>query len=390
MSREVWSIEFVERSSDVPASLWRAAYPGHLEGDWWYRCLERCGVEDQFTFSYAVIHADGRPVGVAPLFLMDVPIDLVLPPFLVPVFRFFGHVVPGLRYQRTLFVGSPCADEGSVGTLASIDRRAALLSLARALPAKVRETGASMLVWKDFRESDRSDLDWLSGQCGLFPLVSFPGTEVLLPSGRKDDYFAAMKGSRRHQFRKKLRRSAAAADLSVDVVREPDAAALDEIFGLFLQTYEKAETKFEKLNRRFFELLAAEPVSHFVLLRDRSGHLVAFMLCFALDGRMINKFIGIDYARPKDWFLYFRLWEAAVDWALAQGFRSIQSGQTGYAPKIEIGHHLVPLTNYCRHRNPLVHRIYALVAKTIGWQTLDDDLARFLKAHPEEAADRGQ
>jgi hypothetical protein len=112
--------------------------------------------------------------------------------------------------------------------------------------------------------------------------------------------------------------------------------------------------------------------------------MVAFMLCFAVAGRTINKFIGIDYDRPKDWFLYFRLWDAVVDLALAQGATSIQSGQTGYSAKIEIGHDLEPLTNYVRHRNPLVHWIYRTVARTVNWDTLDDDLAVFLKAHPDQ------
>jgi uncharacterized membrane protein len=71
---------------------------------------------------------------------------------------------------------------------------------------------------------------------------------------------------------------------------------------------------------------------------------------------------------------------------LSRGATSIQSGQTGYAPKIETGHSLVPLTNYCLHRNPLVHLVYRAIAKTISWRTLDEDLARFLKAHPEATA----
>lgn len=107
------------------------------------------------------------------------------------------------------------------------------------------------------------------------------------------------------------------------------------------------------------------------------------MLCFVVGNRLINKFIGIDYNRPKDWVLYFRLWDAAVDFALAKGLSSIQSGQTGYSAKIELGNELVPLTNYCRHRNKLTHAIYRKVAKTIDWHTLDPDLAAHLKAHPE-------
>ena len=110
------------------------------------------------------------------------------------------------------------------------------------------------------------------------------------------------------------------------------------------------------------------------------------MLCSVLGARVINKFIGIDYSRPRDWLLYFRLWDSAVDFALAHGATSIQSGQTGYAPKIETGHRLVPLTNYCAHRNRLVDAVLRMIARRIDWATLDDDLERYLKAHPQAAS----
>jgi hypothetical protein len=380
-----YSVTIRATAADVPDLLWQA-FPADLEGRWWYESLERCGIEDQFRFAFAVVSDDGGPVGLAPLFVMDVPLDLVLPPALLPLFRAAGRVFSNLRQQRTLFIGSPCADEGTVVTRPGADRRAVLAALDDALRPLARDQRAVMTVWKDFPDADRDDLTWLAKRSGYFVLASFPGTEAPLPAtGRKEDYFAAMKASRRHQFRKKLKRSAAAVDLRVQVLQRPSAAVMDEVFALFWQTFEKATTKFERLNRRFFDLLAQRPESHFVLLRDAGdGALVAFMLCFALDGRMVNKFIGIDYARPKEWLLYFRLWEAALDWSLEQGFSSIQSGQSGYAPKIEMGHALVPLTNYCRHRNRLVHWVYGRIARTITWQTLDPDLERYLAAHPED------
>jgi hypothetical protein len=110
--------------------------------------------------------------------------------------------------------------------------------------------------------------------------------------------------------------------------------------------------------------------------------MVAQMLCFVQGRHVINKFIGLDYERPREWSLYFRLWDATVEWAGGIGAIEIQSGQTGYRAKIEMGHTLVPLTNHCRHRNPLVHWIYAKVAATVSWHTLDPDLALYLKAHP--------
>jgi hypothetical protein len=380
-------IEFVHRAAALPPALWNVCFPPPLEGLWWYRTLEASGLEDQFTFLYAAIHEDARPVGIAPVFVMDLRLEFLVPEALVPLLWLPGKLFPGLARPRILFVGSPCADEGTLGLVPGVDRRAVMLCLQDALAAKARELGASMIVWKDFPAGLDGDLAWLAGQRGLFRMVSFPGTRVDLPSRRKEDYFAGLKGSRRHQLRKKLRRSRDTLDLDVEVVQRPDAATMERIVALFMQTYEKAETKFERLDRRFFAAVAQEPVSRFLVLREKATReVVAFMLCFDLGERVINKFIGLDYSRPKDGFLLFRLWEAAVDWALERGASSIQSGQTGYRAKIEQGHRLVPLTNYCQHRSPLVHRVCAMVARRIGWRTLDDDLALFVEAHPE--ADR--
>jgi peptidoglycan biosynthesis/recognition FemAB-like protein len=379
-----FSVHFVDSESKIDPALWDACFAPPLEGRWWYSTLEQCGLEDQFSFLYGVIQRDGVAAGIAPAFVMDFPVALVVPPALRRGIEGLGRIFPSLAYPRTLFVGSPCAEEGTVGMLRGVDSKSALLALQQALQARARVLGAALLVWKDFPASYAPDLEWLTQQQRLFRLVSFPGTIVELPGRSKEAYFAALKGTRRHALRKKLRRSAASVDLRVEIVQGPDGRALDALFGLFWQTYQKATTRFEKLNRKFFEIVATRPESHFIVLRERSSdETVAFMLCIDMGSRVINKFIGIDYRRPRDWLLYFRLWDAAVEWALSRGADAIQSGQTGYAPKIETGHRLVPLTNYCAHRNPVVHAIGRALARRINWSTLDDDLARFLKAHPD-------
>jgi hypothetical protein len=378
-----YSVRFVESESQVDPALWDACFPPPLEGRWWYAALEQSGLEDQFAFLYGVIYRDGVAVGVAPAFAMDFPVALVAPPGLLRAIEYLGRIFPSLVRPRTLFVGSPCADEGTVGMARGVDSRSALLALHQALEAQARTLGAALIVWKDFPAPYAADLAWLAKQKRLFRVVSFPGTIAELPARSKEAYFAALKGSRRHVLRKKLRRSATRVEIRVEIVQRPEGRMLDALFGLFWQTYEKATTRFEKLNRRFFEILATRPESHFIVLRERSSdEIIAFMLCFDMGSRIINKFIGIDYRRPRDWLLYFRLWDAAVDWALSRGADAIQSGQTGYAPKIETGHRLVPLTNYCVHRNPVIHAIGRACARYIDWSTLDDDLARFLKAHP--------
>lgn len=377
-----YTVNWVDSESEIAPELWQAYFPAPYEGHWWYQVMERCGIQDQFTFLYAVVSDSSGTIAIAPAFVMNVPMRLVLPPAILPLANLIGHIVPSALYQRTLFIGSPCSDEGHVGMLDGVNRLAVLNSIELAMVSKAKQLQASMRVWKDFPQ--QYAIDFTSLNAHLFKVVSFPGTSVELPDATKDGYLATLKSSRRNKLKKKLR-LAAESPVDVEVIQQPDSEILNELFNLFWQTYEKGGTKFERLNRKFFDLIAAETNSHFVILREQSnGKIVAFMLCFALGDQVINKFIGIDYQQPKEWFLYFKLWEAAVDWAAGIGAKSIQSGQTGYAPKIELGNQLVPLTNYCAHLNPVINWIYAKVAKTINWDTLDADLAIYLKAYPDE------
>ncbi|MBF0425477.1 MAG: GNAT family N-acetyltransferase [Magnetococcales bacterium] len=369
------TLTWVGSATAIPSTLWQRCFPPPLEGAWWYTTLEESDLGDQFTFLYAVIRRHDTPIAIAPAFLMDLPISLVVPPALLPLLNLLGKAWPTLLHQRTLFVGSPCADAGHVGILPEEDPLPILHLLQQELLRRMHVLHAAMLVWKDFPAAFDAPLTSMLSTHGLFRVTSFPGTCVTLPGPDKQAYLAALSGMRRHNLRKKLRKSSAAVALDIQVLKNPDASQLDAITALFTQTYNKAKTRFERLDRPFFARIAREPQAYFVTLHaSTSKEMVAFMLCFDGGDLLINKFIGIDYRRPRDWFLYFRLWDAVVDWALSRGMRAIQSGQTGYTAKIRLGHALIPLTNYARHRNPLMHHIYAWVGRTVSWATLDAEL----------------
>jgi hypothetical protein len=385
MNEPVFSVQFVASESEISPALWDACFPPPIEGRWWYQSLENSGFEDQFTFAYGVIHEGAKPVGIAPIFFMDVPLSLAVPPWFRPSVRILEKILPSVFCPRTLFVGSPGAEEGTVGLLPGVNQQLALLYLQRSLEAEARRLRASMIIWKDFPESYDHDLNWVAHEQRMFPLISFPNTIVELPTNRKEDYFVTLKSSRRNKLKRKIRLSTERVDVEIAIVKEPDKATMDRIFDLYWRTLKKADVTFEILNRRFFEVVAAKPMSYFIVMREKkTREIIAFMLYFDIEGRILNKYIGIDYNRPRDWFLYFRLWDAAVDSALSRGASSIKSGQTSYEAKIEMGHTIIPLTNYCQHRNYLFHGIYRAIAKRISWQTLDDQLAQFLKAHSDK------
>jgi predicted N-acyltransferase len=318
---------------------------------------------------------------------MDVPLDIVAPAGIVRIAEILSKFTKRFQYQRTLFVGSPCSDEGTVGLVPDEDITDILPALQRELDVRARHLKASMVVWKDLPYESVEKIGSILNSFGLFSLVSYPGTLIKLQGGEFDDYMRTLSSSQRNKLKKKLRLSNKRGTLNESVIQYPDEELLREIFILFLKTYEHGNTKFERLTLKFFELIAAQPVSHFILLRDtENGKLVAFMLCFVTGKRLINKFIGIDYSYKGDWFLYFRLWAAAVAWALSIGAEELQSGQTGYQAKYDLGHKFVPLYNYCRHLSPVVHIIFKKIASHISWSTLDDDLANLepvLKKGPE-------
>ena len=104
------------------------------------------------------------------------------------------------------------------------------------------------------------------------------------------------------------------------------------------------------------------------------------MLAIVQGKCVINKFIGLDYGFGSNVYLYFRLWEEFMRFAIDAGAEEVQSGQTGYRAKLDVGHELVPLNNYFRYRNPLIQTIASFLAKRISWSSLDADLARAMQS----------
>jgi hypothetical protein len=383
-----FQLRWVKAASEIKSHLWSACFPPPIEGKWWYETLECSALADQFEFLYGVISSNNVDVGIVPAFVMNVPIAVVAPPVVAEFLGFAGKFMPSLNYQRTLFIGSPFSDEGTVGLVRPLQLGQVTELIHGAAKAMARKLKAPMIVWKDFAPDTHVQLDRLAQKMGLFKIASFPGATVHLEEGAGiEKYFDSLKRSRRQKLRKKLRRSAELVDLVSTVETTIDQPTIEQVYKLFWQTYTKGKTKFEHLGIEFFQEIAKTDVARWVLLRDaKSGELVAFMLCFQVGKRIINKFIGLDYERDSEWFLYFRLWEAAIKWASSQKVTEFQSGQTGYSAKIEVGHELVSLNNYCQHSQPIIHQIFSQVAKKVSWSSLDSDLAIYVKAHHEAGA----
>src|SRR6195952_4865795 len=123
------SVLFVGSEKEISAELWQACFQPEQEGQWWSRIVENAGIDAQFRIFYAVVHRGGVPVGIAPMYTMELPLDFIVPDGLIPALTWLGKMLPNLSQPQILFVGSPCADEGAIGLLPSGDRRGALLCI---------------------------------------------------------------------------------------------------------------------------------------------------------------------------------------------------------------------------------------------------------------------
>jgi hypothetical protein len=385
-------VEWSASASDIPAGIWQQCFPPPLEGLWLYETLERSGLEEQFSFAYALVMRGDTIIAIAPVFAAILPISLMVPSIVDRAFALGGRLLRHLRFQKTLFIGSPCADEGSVGTLPGVTLAEVAPILQQALWERARQSGAASLVWKDFAEGSWPALRGISRQAGLCEGVSYPGTRIRDIGGGFDAYLQRLSGNRRHNLRKKLRLSRSHADLEVEIVSRPDEALVGDIWRLFQNTYGRATTKFERLTRRFWEVVSQQAPCRWIVLRERStGKAVAFMLAVLGGKRAINKFIGIDYTLGSKSYLYFRLWEEFMRFAMQAGAEDVQSGQTGYRAKLDVGHELVPLSNFFRYRNPLIHKVASILARRITWSTLDENLGRAIESRAwRNAASRPQ
>jgi hypothetical protein len=377
------SYRWYQLAREIAGEAWSACFPKTVEGSWWYETLESCGLEKQFQFQYLVIFDENGPAAIAPVFLMNVPLQVMAPAELKKTLDLIAKFAPFLTNIRTLFIGSPCAEEGTVGIAAGRDPDFILAKVNEATEELAAEKSASMIVWKDFEEGASDRIARQASGWGFLQIPSFPGTELTIPLGDFETYLQSLKKTRRQNIKKKLASSRTTGSLTAEVISRPDDNLISQLFALFWQTYQKSETKFEVLTLDFFRKIAVKEPAHFLVLRDENGTPVAFRLFFELESKIISKFIGIDYQRESELFLLFRLVEEGIRYAQSKGMTIIQSGQTAYGPKLEMGHRLVPQYNFMRHRNPLIHKILVHLASDITWSTVDESLATYLKAHPD-------
>ena len=286
--------------ADIAA--WQALLPQSLEAYHYHLAFAQANIEG-FKTGYVTVFEAEKAVLIAPVFVMDYALDTTVQGKLKACTTKLRSLFPKLMNLQILCVGSAVTDSAQIG-FESLNTE-----IIQTLNQKLEEIAslekASVIAFKDVTEADLAQLKSPLQDLGFSVVDNMPVAKNKINFNSLDDYLASVSYSTRKGLRRKMK---SFAQLRIE---EHDGMPpqLDEIVRLYLNCYEKSELKFEKLNYDFFKKLSVLMANNcrFVLYYfDKK--LIGFNCLLHGNGVLMDKYIGLDYAKSLEVNLYSLSW----------------------------------------------------------------------------------
>jgi len=357
---------------------WKTAFAGKSKDHRFYEIVEQT-LDSQFEHSYLLLEDQaGRVRAIQPLFFVQQNLVEGIPAFRGVVNAIRRHF-PRFLTMRVLMVGN-AAGEGHLSACAPEDEDWVANALLATLKIYARQAKASLVVFKDFAAKYRHALRDFSAN-GYARVPSMPMTELQLRYTDFDHYVSTLGASTRKDLRRKFRRTAAAAPITVEVVTDL-TPFVDEVYPLYLQVHERSPLKFECLTKEYLCSLGQRmPERARFFIWRQNGKAIAFSVALVHDGTIYDDYLGLDYSVALDLHLYFYTLRDIISWSLAQGLERYRSSPLNYHPKLHLGCDLFPLDLYVMHTAPWLNPIFRQALKFLEPTRHDPVLRRFRNAH---------
>ena len=372
--KEYEAVAVLGRSELTAVEAWPHAF-SHLRKDSRYYEIVEDTICPEFKYRYFAIKTKAGDIcAIQPFFVLDQDLLAGAGPKAKAFAAAIRRVWPRFLTLRTLMVGC-AAGEGHLPAQEPGERLRQAQLLAANISTVARREKASLIVLKEFPAGYRDSLSCFLGR-GFSMMPSMPMTRLdIAQYSSFDDYlYKAIKAKRRTEFRRKFKAAEQSGPIELTVTSNADAA-IDDMYGLYEQVYERSELKFEKLTKSYFrEIGRRMPDKARFFLWRQNGKLIAFSLCMIQGETLYGEYLGLDYSIALKLHLYFTVMRDIISWAIANGFKSIVSTSLGYGPKLQMRHVLEPLDLYIRHASPLMNavlrRVLPLLEPTRGDETL--------------------
>jgi hypothetical protein len=369
-------VRIVEAVAELDESLRERALARHCKDMRYYEVIERT-LKAQFQQRFLVLENEKTDqIAVQPFFFVDQDLTAGLPGRLRRVFEKIRRRWPRFLVMRMLMVGC-AAGEGQLDS----EEQWFAEALHEALEIMRKRREASIILLKDFPSEYRGALVNFSLN-GYRRVPSMPAAILDLEFSSFEEFMTTRLSK---VFRKNLRRKFKALEkvppLELEVLT--DATPLvDEIFPLYMQTFQRSEFKFEELTKEYFCLMGQiMPERSRYFIWRQQGRIVAFSLCQVHGGILYDLDVGLDYDVALDLHLYFVTWRDIIQWCLANGVKRYHTGPLNYDPKLHLRMKLSPQDLYARHASPWINPIFGIAIEYLQPTRHNATLAQFPNAH---------
>ncbi|MBZ6078865.1 GNAT family N-acetyltransferase [Microvirga puerhi] len=357
---------------------WDRCFPGDPEGWAFYKAIEDAGPPG-FQWRYLAILEAGVPLAVVPAFLTEYRLDTTVPPgSMKRLLAALTAALPSVLTLRLASLGSPVAETCHLGFVPEVpDERKPFLvqALLAAFEGMAAQEGCSLLGVKDVPDAGLAPWHGPLAERGFQRMPGLPTATLAVPAGGLDAYLATLSRATRKDMRRKLRD----ATLRIEHRQSVDDV-LPRIADLYEQTFARGDLTFERLPPAYFAaVLARMPTAATMILYWADDDLVAFNLVLEGEGRLIDKYVGMDNGTVRQHNLYFVSWLHNVALCSECDLPVYQSGQSFYAPKVRLGSRLSINWLYFRHRNTFANYVLGLVAKLVRLDRFDPEIARLME-----------
>jgi hypothetical protein len=340
---------------------WSQLWPGERHNHRFFEIVDQT-ITGEIEYFYLIVEDEfGNVRGIQPVFTSSQKVLGGVNGRLRPIAERLERIVPRLVEYRTLWAGSPVGE----GVLGAHPRNRLWLAqaLGELLPLAAAKLGASLTVFKEFPSELRPTLSCLLGQ-GYTRMPSMPYVTLDFDFASFEEHLSRLSKNARRDFRRKAKSAERFPPLRMEVLNDI-SSRLDELYPLYLQVYERASLRFEKLTPEYFRRMGREmPDRARFMIWTQNGRAVGFYSAMVHNGVLWLDYIGMEYGVALDLHLYFLMKRDAIDWGCRNGVLRYCGGPLNYDPKLHLGCRLKPMDLYLRHSNPVVN---AVLSRASPW-----------------------
>ncbi|MFA6078492.1 MAG: GNAT family N-acetyltransferase [Candidatus Omnitrophota bacterium] len=346
------STEIFRKIGDIPEIEWVSVFPNTIKNYRFYKAIDESEFEG-FRHYYIVIYKDGVSVGIAPCFLMDYPLDTSIEGFAKKPIARLRKAFPSVLSLKVLICGSP-ASEGRVG-IAPKNRSKTIRALIAGMEGIARTEKAAMIAFKDVPMDYIKLLGRVLTKHGFHKIDSYPSVKMDIDFSSFEEYMKGLSHSTRKDLRRKFKKVDSLPKIDLEVCDNIDNI-LDDVYGLYQQTFSRSGVQFEELPKVFFANISKHmPGESKYFLWRINNKLVAFNFCLASVDTLMDEYIGLDYSFAHDYHLYFVTFRDIITWCIQNNIKKYESGALTYEPKKRLDCTFSPLSIYVKHRNNLMN-----------------------------------